>query len=153
MWPSNCLPPGFEIWTTAEVGNDVVKSAKIQICLENITSVVVKSNLKIPAFYIIIANFRWRCAKFQIQSASLWFIEEHYIKWKHIKMKVLYYLLVLSIPLMNAFLFNNITDSINTRACQCTCHNPYLGKTGDTLSARSFVELDCHEIFNILYRN
>ena len=66
-------------------------------------------------------------------------------------MKVLYYL-VLFFPLMNA-LFNNNTDSINTSACQCTCHNPYLGKTGDTLSARSFVELDCHEIFNILYRN
>ena len=42
-------------------------------------------------------------------------------------MKVLY-ILVLSLPLMNA-LFNN-----NTGTCQCVCQNPNLGDTGDNLS-------------------
>ena len=58
-------------------------------------------------------------------------------------MKVLYLLLVLTMPLMNG-LFNNNTDSINssTITCQCTCHNPYLGETGDNFSARSYVDCD-----------
>ena len=30
---SNCFPPAFEFWTTAEAANDVVKGAKIQIPL------------------------------------------------------------------------------------------------------------------------
>ena len=42
-------------------------------------------------------------------------------------MKVLY-ILVLSLPLMNA-LFNN-----NTGICQCVCQNPNLGDTGNNLS-------------------
>ena len=50
----------------------------MQICFENITSVVVKKYFKNPAFYIIIANFSRRRVKFQIQSASLWFIQERY---------------------------------------------------------------------------
>ena len=42
-------------------------------------------------------------------------------------MKVLY-ILVLSLPLMNA-LFNN-----NTGTCQCVCQKQNLGDTGDNLS-------------------
>ena len=59
-------------------------------------------------------------------------------------MKVLFLLVLPFFPLMNG-LFNNNTDSINTSTCQCMCHNPYLGETGDTFSARSFN--DCHKIF------
>ena len=33
MWKTNSFPPAFEFWTTAEVVNDVVKGAKIQISL------------------------------------------------------------------------------------------------------------------------
>ena len=33
VWQTNCFPPVFEFWTTAEVVNDVVKGAKIQISL------------------------------------------------------------------------------------------------------------------------
>ena len=66
-------------------------------------------------------------------------------------MKVLYYL-VLFFPLMNA-LFNYNTDSINTSACQCTCHNPYLGKTGDNLSASARSIVDYHKILKIFDRN
>ena len=33
VWRTNCFPPAFEFWTTAEVINDVVKGAKIQISL------------------------------------------------------------------------------------------------------------------------
>ena len=33
VWRTNCFPPAFEFWTTAEVVNDVVKGAKIQITL------------------------------------------------------------------------------------------------------------------------
>lgn len=60
---------------------------------------------------------------------------------KYEEMKVLLYLLVLSFPLINS-LFNNKTDSISTSTCQCTCHNPYLGETGDNFSARSYVDCD-----------
>ena len=33
VWRTNCFPPAFEFWTTAEVVNNVVKGAKIQISL------------------------------------------------------------------------------------------------------------------------
>ena len=33
VWRTNCFPPVFEFWTTAEVVNNVVKGAKIQISL------------------------------------------------------------------------------------------------------------------------
>ena len=33
VWQTNCFPPAFEFWTTAEVVKDVVKDAKIQITL------------------------------------------------------------------------------------------------------------------------
>ena len=70
-------------------------------------------------------------------------------------MKVLYLLLVLTMPLMNG-LFNNNTDSINSSTCQCTCHNPYLGETGDNWSARSYVDyhtlLNCISAFRYMYR-
>ena len=33
VWRTNCFPPAFEFWITAEVVNDEVKGAKIQISL------------------------------------------------------------------------------------------------------------------------
>ena len=66
-------------------------------------------------------------------------------------MKVLYLLLVLTLPLING-LFNNNTDSINSSTCQCTCHNPYLGETGDNWSARSYFDYH-NKILKIFDRN
>ena len=62
-------------------------------------------------------------------------------------MKVLYLLLVLTLPLING-LFNNNTDAINSS----TCHNPYLGETGDNWSARSYVDYH-NKILKIFDRN
>ena len=64
-------------------------------------------------------------------------------------MKVLY-LIVLSFPLMNG-LFNNITDSMNTSTCQCTCHNPYLGEKGDNLSASIYFKKSLNYLIETKY--
>ena len=57
VWRTSCFPPAFEFWTSAEVGNDVVKGAKIQISLKTSVQLLWKFNSKYAAFYIIIPNF------------------------------------------------------------------------------------------------
>ena len=73
-----------------------------------------KSNLKIPAFYIIIANFSWRYAKFQIQSASLWFIQERYIILKIVLTHHIYYFKEKMIAKTGATNVENIKQCVQT---------------------------------------
>ena len=54
--PPQPSPPAFVFWTAAEVVNDVVKGAKIQISYYLFSK---QTDLKFPAFCFIIRNFSW----------------------------------------------------------------------------------------------
>ena len=66
VWRTSCFPPAFEFWTVAEVGNDVVKGAKIQISEFMLKNVLQKQIHNLAPFSTSLPTSAEECQKFKI---------------------------------------------------------------------------------------
>ena len=76
VWQTNCFPPAFEFWTTAEVVNEVVKGAKIQISLNVYAQKCSSKQIcNLAPFSTSLPTSAEECQKFKISpphAATLW---------------------------------------------------------------------------------
>ena len=123
VWQTNCFPPAFEFWTTAEVVNDVVKGAKIQIFLNVYAQKCgAKQIQNLAPFSTSLPTSAEECQKFKIsplhfQIKNVWVKLTLKLNLNSTKLRLIYVFTLQQIPknhkqlteLRHGKLFSNVT--------------------------------------------